>query len=98
MADIKITFSEVKSKATQIRKCNENLNQHLIDIKNNITSLDAEWTSDASDTIRSKISGMQSKFDNYYNIIEAYATFLDTTVSNYEQTEAAINTNASAFE
>ena len=98
MADIKITFSEVRNKAAQIRKCNDNLNQHLADIKSSITALDAEWTSDASDTIRQKITGMQTKFDNYYTIIESYATFLDTTVTNYEQAESAINTNASAFE
>ncbi len=98
MADIKITFSEVSAKAKDIRKCNENLTTYLEEIKSNITSLDAQWTSDASETIRAKIANMQSKFDNYYTIIEAYATFLDTTVTNYQQAEAAINTNASAFE
>lgn len=98
MADIKITFSEVKNKATQIRKCNENLTAHLNQIKSDIKSLDAEWTSDASETIRSKIEGMSNKFESYYSIIESYAAFLDTTVANYEQTESAINTNASAFE
>ncbi len=98
MADIKITFSEVSAKAKQIRKCNENLTQQLEDIKANITQLDAQWESDASETIRAKIANMQSRFDNYYNIIEAYAAFLDTTVTNYQQTETAINTNASAFE
>lgn len=98
MADIKITFSEVRNKASQIRKCNDNLNQQLEDIKSSITALEAEWTSDASDTIRQKIAGMQPKFDNYYSIIESYAAFLETTVSNYEQAESVINTNAGAFE
>lgn len=98
MADIKITFAEVKGKATQIRKCNDNLTEYLNEIKSKITSLDAQWTSDASDTIRGKISGMQAKFDDYHTIIESYAAFLDTTVSNYEQTEQVINSNASQFE
>lgn len=98
MADIKITFAEVKGKATQIRRCNDNLTEYLNDIKTKISSLDAQWTSDASDTIRGKINGMQSKFDNYHSIIETYAAFLETTVSNYEQTEQVINSNASQFE
>lgn len=98
MADIKITFSEVRNKAKSIHKCNENLNQYLTDIKSNITALDSHWTSDASDTIRAKINAMQSKFDNYYTIIESYVTFLETTVTNYEAAEQAINTNAAAFE
>lgn len=55
MADVKITFEEVKTKANEIHTCNVNLDQALKDIKTNITSLDAQWTSDASDTIRGKI-------------------------------------------
>lgn len=56
MADVKITFEEVKTKANEIHTCNVNLDQALKDIKTNITSLDAQWTSDASDTIRGKIN------------------------------------------
>lgn len=41
---------------------------------------------------------MQAKFDDYKQIIESYAAFLDTTVANYEQTEQVINSNASQFE
>lgn len=98
MPDIKITFSEVRAKATAISKCNDNLKNYLEEIKNNITKLDAEWTSDSSDTIRGKITNMQAKFDNYYTIIESYVNFLNTTATQYEQTESAINTNASQFE
>lgn len=98
MPDIKITFSEVRTKATEISKCNDKLKGYLEDIKNNITKLDAEWTSDSSDTIRQKITGMQPKFDNYYTIIESYVTFLNSTATQYEQTESVINANANAFE
>lgn len=98
MADIKITFEEVRTKASEIRTCNTNLNQALEDIKTNISNLDAQWTSDASETIRSKINGMKSKFTTYYDIIEEYAKFLDTTASTYETTEATINANAGQFE
>ncbi|MDE6209402.1 MAG: pore-forming ESAT-6 family protein [Lachnospiraceae bacterium] len=97
MADIKITFSEVRTKATAISKCNSNLKSYLEKIKSEIVSLDAEWTSDSSDTIRGKITNMQAKFDNYYNIIDSYVKFLNTTATQYEQTESAINTNANAF-
>lgn len=98
MADIKITFEEVKTKANEIHSCNVNLDQALKDIKSNINSLDAQWTSDASETIRGKINGMQAKFTTYYNIIEEYVEFLNTTVSTYQTTESVINSNASQFE
>lgn len=86
MADVKITFEEVKTKANEIHTCNVNLDQALKDIKTNITSLDAQWTSDASDTIRGKINGMQSKFQTYYDIIESYVEFLNTTGADEEET------------
>lgn len=98
MADIKITFEEVKTKANEIHACNVNLDQALKDIKSNITSLDAQWTSDASETIRGKINGMQAKFTTYYEIIESYVEFLNSTASTYQTTETVINTNASQFE
>lgn len=98
MADIKITFGEVKTKAGQIRTCNENLSDYLNQIKTKISQLDVEWTSDTSDTIREKINGMQGKFDDYKNIIESYAKFLETTVELYEATESTLNSNASMFE
>ena len=98
MADIKITFGEVKTKAGQIRTCNENLSDYLSQIKQKISALDVEWTSDTSDTIREKINGMQGKFEDYKNIIESYAKFLETTVELYEATESTLNSNASMFE
>lgn len=98
MADIKITFGEVRTKAGQIRTCNENLSDYLNQIKNNITNLEAEWTSDTSDTIRGKITGMQAKFEDYKTIIESYAKFLESTVQTYEETESTLNANASKFE
>lgn len=96
MPDIKITFAEVKDKTAQIRKHNEVLTATLQQIKSAINALEADWTSDTSDTIRSKITGMQPKFDSYKEVIESYAKFLDNTVAQYEQTEGTLNSNAAS--
>lgn len=96
MADIKITFQEVRDKTAQIRSYNETLTQTLESIKSAINALEAEWTSDTSDTIRAKITGMQPKFDSYKEVIESYAKFLDNTVQQYETTESTLNTNAAS--
>lgn len=97
MADIKITFDQVRDKAKQMNECNQKLDGTLETIKSSISQLEAEWTSDASDTIRRKIEGMQSKFDTYYSIINEYVNFLYTTVDAYETTEQSINSNAEQF-
>lgn len=96
MPDISITFEEVRQKASQIRSQNQSLTDTLVQIKQTINSLESVWTSDTSDTIRAKITGMQPKFDTYKEVIESYAKFLDNTVQQYENTENTLNTNASS--
>lgn len=96
MPDISITFEEVRTKANQIRSQNQTLSETLLQIKDAINKLEAVWTSDTSDTIRAKITGMQPKFDNYKTVIESYAKFLDNTVQQYETTENTLNSNASS--
>lgn len=96
MPDIKITFEEVRAKAKQIRHYNTTLTDTLNTIKQTINNLESQWTSDTSDTIRAKITGMQPKFDTYKEVIESYAKFLDNTVAQYEGTESTLNSNASS--
>lgn len=96
MPDIKITFEEVKAMTAKIRAHNETLDETLAKIKSVINALEADWTSDTSDTIRSKITGMQPKFDSYKEVIESYAKFLDNSVAKYESTEGTLNSNASS--
>ena len=96
MPDIKITFEEVRTKTKQIRNYNATLTDTLNSIKQTINNLEAQWTSDTSDTIRAKITGMQPKFDTYKEVIESYAKFLDNTVAQYEGTESTLNSNASS--
>ena len=96
MPDIRITFSEMRQKSQQIRAHNEKLTDTLNEIKSAINALEADWTSDTSDTIRSKITGMQPKFDSYREVIESYAKFLDNTVAQYENTEGTLQSNAAS--
>lgn len=96
MPDISITFEEVRAKSSQIRSHNQTLTDTLAEIKKAINDLESTWTSDTSDTIRAKITGMQPKFDTYKEVIESYAKFLDQTVQQYENTESTLNSNASS--
>lgn len=85
-----ILFPEVQAKAVQLRTHNTNLTETLAYIKNQINALEADWTSDASDTIRGKITEMQSKFDNYKEVIDSYAAHLEKVAAQAEKTEASL--------
>ena len=95
-ANIKITYQQVQDKTRQMRDENERLTNYLGQIRRAIEALESEWTSDTSDTIRSKITGMQPKFDSYQQVIESYCAFLDKTVENYTATESTLQTNAAS--
>ena len=96
MPDIRISFEEFRTKTQQIRSHNDKLTETLANIKSVINNLEADWTSDTSDTIRAKITGMQPKFDTYREVIESYAAFLDNTLAQYETTESTLQSNAAS--
>ena len=84
MADINITFAEVRTKASEIRGLNADLTTKLAEIQSEIKKLEADWTSDASVEIRSKITNLQTRFDEYQQIIEEYNSEQDRV--NIEKT------------
>ena len=94
---IKISLGEVSATAGTIRTLNTSLNDKLLAIQKQMNDLASTWQSPAGETIREKFNNPVPAFENYKQIIEAYAKFLDNTVSSYEATETQIQNNASAF-
>jgi WXG100 family type VII secretion target len=94
---INIALSEVSSIAGTIRNLNDSLTMNLEDIKAQMISMESTWQSDASQSIIGNFNALAPKFNNYREIIESYARFLDTTVASYRETETMINNNANAF-
>ena len=52
---------------------------------------------EASLTIRTRFNALEPRFEQYHDVIEAYARFLDLTVQHYEATEATLKHNADNF-
>lgn len=94
---IKISLGEVTKTAGSIRNLNNQLDGKLFEIKKQMNDLSQTWQSDASVTIRDKFNALAPKFEEYKNIVESYAKFLETTVQSYDSAETSVNNNASAF-
>lgn len=94
---IKISLGEVSKTANQIRTLNQQLATRLEDIKREMNALAQTWNSDASNTIRANFNAFAPRFEEYRQVIDSYAKFLDVTVTNYDSAESTINSNASAF-
>ncbi|MFS0635132.1 pore-forming ESAT-6 family protein [Mesobacillus foraminis] len=94
---IKITLGEVSKTAGQIRTLNQTLSIRLEEIKKEMNALASVWNSDSSNTIRGNFNALAPRFEEYRQVVDSYAKFLDNTVTNYNQAETAINNNASSF-
>lgn len=94
---INISLGEVSKTAGSIKVLNQSLSTRLEEIKKEMDSLATSWQSDASNTIRNNFNALAPRFEEYKNVVDSYAKFLDATVTNYDTTESAINNNASAF-
>lgn len=94
---INISLAEVTNTASTIKTLNQSLTSNLEEIKGSMNNLAGSWESEGSEAIRSKFNALQPRFDNYREIVESYAQFLDRTVEAYNTTETTITSNANAF-
>lgn len=95
---IDISLAEVANTASSIRATNQRLKSNLTDIKTQMNGLSQSWSSPAAENIVARFNSLDATFQNYYDIIDKYALFLDQAVEAYDTTETAINTGASSFQ
>lgn len=95
---ITITLEEVTSTASSIRTQNNRLGDILANIRNQMNNLQRSWDSEAYRTIKANFDKLSTPFENYRQITESYADFLDKTVASYQNTESTNVSNAAAFE
>lgn len=102
IGDITISTEELKATATKLRTHNDTLDGYLKGIADKVAKLENYWNANgigegASDVIRQKMKGMEKHFTDFYEVIKAYAKFLDDAALQYETTETTAKTNASQF-
>ncbi len=94
MDTILITLEELHQTSTAIRNDNKNLNACLKEIHTIMQQLETYWSSPSSTALRNRFQTMLPIFDNYHNIVESYAQFLDQTAQAYQQMEQQLEKNA----
>lgn len=97
MEGIKISLNEVSNLANSLRSINTNISEVLNNTRSEMLKLQEVWQSNGSETIRERFNLFSKQFDEAYSVIDAYAKFLDMTVTSYENLETTINTNAQSF-
>lgn len=94
---IQVTTQVLTETAGKIRNINANMDSKLADINNKMNALESTWQSAAANDIRAAMNAMKPRFEEYKNVVESYAKFLDNTAQSYEVTETTAQSNASQF-
>ena len=95
---ISITLPEVADAAAEIRKCNATLDNILAYVSTIMRELDSIWLSEGEEMLLSRFQKFSARFVDESEVIESYARFLDSTVSDYGSLESTIIANAANFE
>ncbi len=89
--NLSISGVELKNNAQKMKNEIENMRNAL-----QVASTEMERTRDslqgvAGDTIRNKYAALEQKFNDFYQAMTNYATFLEKTATEYEQQEQIIS-------
>lgn len=97
MSHLDITIEKLNSASTNIRQTNQRLNQCLQEINTSMNQLSMYWNSPASLALKSRFQNMLPVFENYKQVVESYALFLDQTVEIYNSLEKTLESHADSF-
>ena len=97
MDNIRITLPEVSETASQIRNYNSTMDEILNFVSKTMNELNSIWESDGEEMLLSRFQRFATRFIDESEVIESYARFLDSTVSDYDSLESTIVANASSF-
>lgn len=97
MATMYVNYGSFETWAQKISEKNQQLLEYLNDISKEINSLESSYISNSADTTRQKINGMRSRFQNYYDVVDAYAKFVKNTGAAYRAIEEVTDNRAKQF-
>ncbi len=92
-----LNYSTCEDWASKIDGKNTALRNKLEEIQRKINSLEASYESDASTTIRQKITGMTPRFQSYEEVIKGYTTFIRRTSQAVDGSVRTVDANAQQF-
>ena len=96
--ELNITLSELSDCASQIRNYNATLDDILSSVSKAMHEINSIWQSDGEEVLLNRFDRFATRFIDESEVIESYAKFLDSTVSDYDSLESTIVANASSFD
>lgn len=88
MALIRVTASQLKAQAENLRTTNSNFKAQVANLENQELSLKNMWEGEANDAFHAAFCRDKIQMDNFFNAIQQYIAVLENIAAKYEQAEA----------
>lgn len=89
MALIRVTASELRKQASELRNLNGQFKQNVGSLESQEAELKTQWEGEANEAFHAAFTSDKTQMDNFYNLIEQYCTTLENIAAQYEKAEAA---------
>lgn len=90
MALIQITPEVLNSKATEVRNLRGQHDETMSRLRTLILGLNDTWKGEAQDAFVAKFESMQASFTNFSEMLEGYATLMDTAARELQNTDQSL--------
>lgn len=92
----KISYDKVIATADSLSASSNKMKSILDETNQKMQKVNTEdtWKSNAAEELYAKFKSLASKFENFYNAIEAYSRFLRDTVDTYKTADTIIANKA----
>ncbi len=88
MGSIRVTSSELRNRAAELRNLNTMFRSCVEEMRDHATNLDSMWEGEAHDAFRNAFFSDVIMFDDFSNGINGYAAVLEQIADNYDQADA----------
>jgi WXG100 family type VII secretion target len=97
MATIQVTPELLQSKATEVRGLKSNHDDTMQRLTNLVRALNEQWKGAAQDAFVAKFESMQPQFKNFSEMLEGYATLMDTAARELLNTDQQLKGTMQSF-
>lgn len=97
MALIQVTPDLLHGKAAELRGIRDDHDQAMARMKNLILGLNEIWKGEAQDAFVQKYQSMESTFNSFSQMVEAYASLMDTTAAGMQEKDESLASTINSF-
>ena len=97
MAIIQVTPELLQGKATEVKGLRSNHDETMQKLTNLVRALNEQWKGEAQDAFLAKFDDMQMQFKNFSEMIEGYATLMETAARELQSTDQSLKGTMSSF-